>query len=180
MRGEDGATSSAAGAWDDQSVVRVRTDRNRWDRQARKRGYLCLMEMHDGAVVETRQALVERTAESLMEIRFKPDMVIDLQGFGEAIMAKRSIGHGQVHDVMVVLPEEAEVDIRAITMGPESIVGACKLTRRLAFVAPGLANMEMAEIHFRYHPRDYATRVFSSENEARAWLATAVEQPSLS
>ncbi len=138
------------------------------------------MGMHDRVVVETGQALVERTAEGLMEIRFKPDMVIDLQGFGEAIMAKRGIGHGQVHDVMIVLPEEAELDIRAITMGPEAIVGACKFTRRLAFVAPGPANMEMAEIHFRYHPRDYTTRVFSNEAEARAWLATVVEQPSRS
>ncbi|HEY0976468.1 MAG TPA: hypothetical protein VGE21_03270 [Flavobacteriales bacterium] len=130
--------------------------------------------------IETRQARVERISEELLEVRFKPDLLVDGKGVGEAILAKRKLAAGAPHDVLMVLPQGAELDTRMVNMDPELHLGPCQASRRLAFVVPDEVNAQLVGMHFRYHPRAFATEVFSAEEDARQWLAAQAMQAPLS
>ncbi len=142
--------------------------------------YFCPMKMEIPHFIETRSALIERTSDELIEVRFKPGTTLDAAGLGEAILAKRNLCHTGSPDVLMVLPADTEVDIRAVTADPGQVLGPCTQAGRLAFVAEGPLNPKLVEIHLRYHPREQATQVFGNEADARQWLATEAPQPSLS
>lgn len=130
--------------------------------------------------IETRQARVERTSAELMEVRFKAGLTVDGAGVGEAILAKRKLAEGVPHDVLMVLPPGAELDTRMVNMDPELHLGPCQASRRLAFVVPDETSAQLVGMHFRYHPRAFATEVFSAEEDARQWLAAQALQGPLS
>ena len=130
--------------------------------------------------IETAQALVDRASDRLVEVWFKPDITLDAAGMGEVIHAKKALCAEGTPDVLAVLPADMEVDIRAVTVDHHALHGHCGNARRLAVVAMGPLNPRLAEIHFRYHPREHATEIFTDEVDARKWLATAAPQPSIS
>ena len=109
----------------------------------------------------------------MLEIRFKPDVTLDVEGIGEVIMAKKTLCTQGEPDVLAIIPPDMEMDTRVITLDHHSLFGGCGNSRRLAFAAQSHLNRKLAEIHFRYHPRPYDTAVFLGEDEARAWLSSA-------
>jgi hypothetical protein len=129
--------------------------------------------------IETAHAVLDRVSPALLEIRFKPGIKLDAAGVGEVILAKRPLCTEGTPDVLAVLPESVEVEMRAVTVDHHALHGACRNARRLAVVAPGPLNPKLVEIHYRYHPREHATRVFTSELDARHWLADDAPRPSL-
>ena len=141
--------------------------------------YFCAhMEMKDP--IETRQAWITRTAGDLVEVRFKPEATLEAEGLGEAIMAKRELCGADGVNVLMILPADMEVDIRAVTADPQAVIGPCKSSMRTAVVAGGGLNPKLVAIHLRYHMYDHPTEVFTEEADARAWLSREAPKPSLS
>ncbi len=130
--------------------------------------------------IETSQARVERTSDALIEIHFKPDTTLNAIGIGEVIAAKRTLCTEGEPDVLAVVGEDVEVDMRVVNIDHHAIHGICGTARRLAFVTGDELNARLAEIHFRYFPRHFETAVFRNEQDARQWLSTKAPQPSLS
>jgi hypothetical protein len=137
------------------------------------------MESTQAQAIETSQARVQRTSDALVEIHFKADATLDAAGIGEVIAAKRALCTDGEPDVLAVVDDAMEVDLRVVNIDHHTLHGVCGNARRLAFVTGDELNAKLAEIHFRYFPRNFETNVFRSEEDARRWLAPKA-QPSLS
>ncbi|MEO8589628.1 MAG: hypothetical protein ABI432_09680 [Flavobacteriales bacterium] len=131
-------------------------------------------------LIETRTATVERVAPNLIELRFKPDVKLDVAGLGEVVHAKRTICRGEEMDVLAILPPDVDFELNVLQADLHAENNGCGLARRLALAAQSTFNERLASIYFRYHPRKYATAVFIAEADAREWLASKLPQPSLS
>lgn len=131
------------------------------------------MDKTHSQLIDTRQATVERVSDRLIEVRFKPDVKLDVEGVGEVMNAKRRLGKGIEYDVLAVLPPEMDLEINVVSVDHHALNGGCGNSRRLAFATQGSMNRKLAEIYFRYHPRPYDTAVFMDESEARSWLCSA-------
>lgn len=131
------------------------------------------MNMEHSQLIDTRTATVERVSQELIEVRFKPDVKLDVEGIGEVMSAKRALGIGKEYDVLAVMPPDMDLAINVMSMDHHALNGGCLNSRRLAFAAQSTMNQRLAEIYFRYHPRPYATEVFMDEQDARGWLETA-------
>lgn len=131
-------------------------------------------------LIETRSATLERVSSDLIELRFKPDVKLDVQGLGEIVQAKRAMCRNSEMDVLAILPPDIDFELNVLQMDHHTEHGGCGLARRLALAAQSPFNERLASIYFRYHPREHATAVFLDEGDAREWLAKALPQPSLS
>lgn len=121
-------------------------------------------------LIETRTAMIARTSPSRIELRFKPDTVIDPEGLGEVIRSKRTLCGADQPDVLAVLPGEPDFTLDAITVDHHVVNGGCAGSRRLAFVGETDLSRKLIEIYFKYHPREHETRIFSNEADAAYWL----------
>lgn len=135
---------------------------------------------HHPRLIETRLATLERAHAAVVEVRVKPDVKLDAEGFGEIVRAKRQLCASDAADILMVLPPEVDFDLNVLAVDHHALNGGCGLAKRLALAASSPFNERLARIYFRYHPRDGETAVFIGEDEARAWLAHPVQAPSLS
>lgn len=127
--------------------------------------------------IDTLQATVSRVTDELLEVQFKPDVRVTLEGVQEVILAKRQLcTHGRP-DVLVLLPAEVELDLNVVTADHHLLFGDCENTGRLAFVTQSNFNLRLAEIHYKYHPRLNGSAVFMDEEVARDWLANIQAVP---
>ena len=136
-------------------------------------------EMHP-ELIETRSATLERVAGNVIELRFKPDVKLDVEGVTEVVIAKRRMCHNEEFDILVVFPPELDFELSVLGVAHDQAAGGCGLARRLALAANSTFNERLANIYFRYHPREQETAVFLEEADARKWLTEALPQPSLS
>lgn len=118
-------------------------------------------------MIETRAATLERMDGNLVEVRFKPEVKLDLAGLAEVVHAKRVLCHTEEMDVLAVLPPEVDLDLNLLSVDHDVINGGCGLARRSALVAQSPFNERLATIYFRYHPREHATHAFLEEADAR-------------
>jgi hypothetical protein len=130
-------------------------------------------------LIDTRSATVERTSDTLVEIRFKPDVKLDVAGLGEMVLAKQELCRTEEADVLAVFPSEFDFELNVLTTDHHALHGGCGLALRLAIAAGSTLNERLAHIYFRYHPRLCATAIFLDEDTARAWL-TGIPTPGLS
>ncbi len=130
-------------------------------------------------MIETRAARLERVA-GVVEVRFKPDVRLDLSALGEVVHAKRVLCSTEELDVLAVLPPEVDFELSVLSVDHHALNGGCGLARRLALAAQSPFNERLATIYFRYHPREQSTAVFLEEADARKWLTEGVAQPSVS
>jgi hypothetical protein len=132
------------------------------------------MNLEHTALIDTRNATVERISSKLIEVRFKPDVKLDAEGIGEVILAKRSLCRMDEPDILAVFPTELDFALNILSMDHNTLHGGCAGSRRLAFVANNSLNQRLAEIYFRYYPRAHETEVFMDEADAKAWLDQAM------
>jgi hypothetical protein len=125
------------------------------------------------ALIDTRNATVERISSKLIEVRFKPDVKLDAEGVGEVILAKRRLCRSDEPDILTVFPADLDFALNILTVDHSAEHGGCIGSKRLAFVAQNSLNQRLAEIYFRYCPREHETRVFLEEADAKAWLDQA-------
>ncbi len=120
-------------------------------------------------LIDTAMATVERVSPELIEVRFKPDVKLDVRGLGEIVNAKRALCGADSPDVLAVTPPELDFDLNVLSVDHGKAHGGCP-TRRLAFAGQSALNERLAGLYFSYFPRQHETRVFLAEEEARHWL----------
>lgn len=136
--------------------------------------------MTKSRMIETAAAVLERTDEQVVEVRFKPDVKLDASVLGEVVHAKHELCATTAADILIVLPVEFDFDLNIMSVDHRLVNGGCGLSRRLALAAASPFNERIASIYFRYHPREGDTAVFLEESDARAWLTRGIPKPSLS
>lgn len=130
-------------------------------------------------LIDTRTATLERVSNELIELRFKPDVKLDVEGMTDIVLAKRRMG-GSRMDVLAILPPELDFDLNVLTIDHHAANGGCGSVERMALATQSVFNERIANIYFRYHPRPHPTGIFVSEADARKWLATTLPEPSAS
>lgn len=125
-------------------------------------------------LIDTPIAIVERVSPQLIEVRFKPDVKLDVKGMAEVVQAKYALAGGSSPDVLVVTPPDLDFELSVLNLDHSKDHGSPCGTRRLAFAAQSEVNERLASIYFAYHPRQWDTSVFRTEEEARAWLLEGV------
>ncbi len=131
-------------------------------------------------MIDTRSATVELVSPELIEVRFKPEVKLDVQGLGEIVHAKNHLGQGLNPDVLAVAPPELDFELNVLHMDHAVGHGVKCNSNRLAFAAQSEMNERLASIYFSYHPRKEETAVFLQEKDARAWLVAKVKERTLS
>ena len=142
--------------------------------------YFCRMKMEHPRVIDTRTATLELVSDALVEVRFKPDVKLDVAGMSEIVHAKRALIAGKNVDVLAVLPPEIDFELNVLSVDHASENGGCGSEGRLALAAQSPFNERISSIYFRYHPRVNSTGIFISEADARKWLETRLPAPSAS
>ena len=140
--------------------------------------YLCAMKK-SSAKIEMDHATVECVSPDLIELRFKPSITLTSAGLGEVIRAKEQLCVRPM-DVLAIFPPDLDLELNVLSIDHRAMNNGCGLSRRLAIAAQDTFTSRLAEIYFRYHPRDGETAVFLKEAEARDWLASMAPAPSLS
>lgn len=131
-------------------------------------------------MIDTRSATLELVSDALVEVRFKPDVKLDVEGMSEIVHAKRTLIADRYIDVLAVLPPELDFALNVLSMDHRAMNGGCSGAQRLALAAQSTFNERLSDIYFRYHPRRHATAIFLTEDDARKWLATKLPEPSAS
>lgn len=130
-------------------------------------------------VVDTGAATLERRGD-IVEVRFKPDVKLDVAGMAEVVRTKHEMCASRAADILIVLPADLDFELNVLAVNHREVNGGCGMSRRLALVASSPFNERIATIYFRYHPREEETAVFVEEKDALAWLTERLPQPSLS
>lgn len=130
-------------------------------------------------MIETRSATLELVSDALVELRFKPDVKLDVEGMSEIVRAKRTLIAGNRTDVLAILPPELDFDLDVLSVDHHAMNGGCGASERLALAAQSTFNARLSNIFFRYHPRPHETAVFLTEAEARSWLSSVLPEPSI-
>jgi len=131
-------------------------------------------------MIETRSATLELVSDMLIELRFKPDVKLDVEGMAEVIHTKRALIAGRNIDVLAVLPSELDFELNLLNMDLHAMHGGCGGAQRLALATQSPFNKRLSDIYFRYHPRPKPTGIFLTEDDARKWLTTKLPEPSAS
>ncbi len=131
-------------------------------------------------LIDTRAATLERVSDGLIELRFKPDVKLDVQGMAEIVHAKRTLVAGRNMDVLAILPPELDFELNVLAIDHDAANGGCGTASRLALATQSTFNERLTSIYFRYHPRQQPTGIFVSEVDARKWLAMGIPAPSAS
>lgn len=142
--------------------------------------YFRTMKMEHPRMIDTRSATLELISDALIELRFKPDVRLDVEGMSEVVHAKRTLIAGRNMDVLAILPPELDFELNVLNLDHHSLNGGCGGAQRLALAAQSTFNERITSIYFRYHPRQHDTGIFLTEDDARKWLATKLPEPSAS
>ena len=144
------------------------------------RAYFCTMNKELPLLIETRSATLERTSHTLIELRFKPEVKLDVKGLMEIVKAKRGMIANGNADVLAILPPDFDFELNVLSMAPAALEGGSCNAKRLAFAAQSTFNERLASIYFKDQPREHPTGVFLNEEDARTWLSTGIPMPSAS
>lgn len=123
------------------------------------------------SLIETRIATLERKDDRRLEIRFKPDQRIDMEGIEEILARRRQLCPEGPRTVLAVLPPDVDFDIAVVMKDHYVGLGLENCTTALAFAANSTTNERIAGLYFAYFPQPFATRVCTDEQEATRWLA---------
>lgn len=122
-------------------------------------------------LIETRIATIERKGRHVLEVRFKPDVKLDVKGIQELLAERIRICPEDARDVLAVFPPDVDFEVNVMTMDHYKGVGLENCTRSLAVAANSAINERFAGLYFAYFPQGFKTRVFSDEADAQRWLS---------
>ena len=132
-------------------------------------------------LIETRQATIERTADNVLEVRYKPGQTLDPAGLGDVLAERERLCKGQGGQaVLAVIPPDADFQMLLMTHDHYKGRPVVDCTRFLAIAATSVMHERMASLYFAYFPQNFRTGIFSDEAEAREWLKTSMSEVSLS
>lgn len=121
--------------------------------------------------IDTPIATIQRTADDLVEVRFKPGATLTVAGITAILNARQQAAAGQPLRVLIVFPEDdMEFDMSMITRDHYSSVKVEEFTRAVAWAAITDHNKRFCELYFAYFPSPVPSAIFETEAGARAWL----------
>lgn len=130
-------------------------------------------------LTETRLATLERVAPDLLEIRYKPDQKLDLEGLREVMEERQRLCPEGPYRVLAVFPPDGDFDLGVMMHDHYAGRGLENCTRALAIAASSTLMERMANLYYAYYPQRFDLRVFVAEEDARKWLTRHVGQLSL-
>ncbi|MBK6753178.1 MAG: hypothetical protein IPG69_06190 [Flavobacteriales bacterium] len=89
----------------------------------------------DPQLIDTRSATMRLVSPELIEVQFKPEVKLDVQGLGEIVHAKNHLGQGLNPDVLAVAPPELDFELNVLHMDHAVGHGVKCNSNRLAFAA---------------------------------------------
>lgn len=132
-------------------------------------------------LIETRQATIERTADNVLEVRYKPGLTLDPDGLQDVLSERERICGGRgAQAVLAVIPPDADFQMMLMTKDHYKDRPVVDCTRFLAIAATSVMHERMASLYFAYFPQNFPTAVFSDEEEARTWLRNSMSGVPLS
>lgn len=132
-------------------------------------------------LIETRQATIERTADNVLEVRYKPGETLDAAGLCDVLNERERLCEGQGGQaVLAVIPPDADFQLSLMTTDHYKDRPVVDCTRLLAIAASSTMHERMASLYFAYFPQNFRTAIFTDEAEARAWLKGSMSEVSLS
>ena len=123
------------------------------------------------SLIDTPLATLERKDNDLLEVRFKPDLKIDVTGIEELLLERKRLCPEGPRAVLVVLPPDVDFDIAVMMKDHYRGLGLENCTKALALAANSPTNERIAALYYAYFPQTFLTKVCSDEREATAWLA---------
>ncbi len=128
--------------------------------------------MNTTAPIDTDLALLRRSGPDLLEVHFKPDVVMTSAGIQRIIELRRNLTPAQQPGrVLIVLPKEPDFNVEMITTDQYKNHPVQDFTRAVAWVVHNDLGDRITQLYFAYFPSPVPTKVFRTEEEARAWLA---------
>jgi len=124
---------------------------------------------------ETSAAFITRTGPVLIETHFKPDVSISPEGIYENIAVRREMCDGKPHVMLSVISGERDLDPAVMRTDFFNLPKDRAVVKAIALVLDGVFLPAVAQMYFSYFPQTFRTEVFSSEADARAWLAAEAE-----
>ena len=121
--------------------------------------------------IETRIATLNRREKDLLEVRFKPDQKIDVEGIEELLVERKRLCPEGPRTVLAVFPPDVDFDIAVMMKDHYRGLGLENCTKALALAANSTTNERIAGLYYAYFPQSFHTRVFNDEEEASRWLA---------
>lgn len=116
------------------------------------------------------------TAPGLIEQRFRNDVTVDRTGFEENRIARLELAGDGSYVMLSVLPEGLDFKLEVTTNDHFEPERGDTGLRALAVVALDSMGEAIAKLYFSYFPQVFATRIFTSEAEARTWLVERARQ----
>ncbi len=123
------------------------------------------------SVIDTPIATIQRTADDLVEVRFKPGTTITVAGIAAILSARQQAAAGVPLRVLIVFPEDdMDFEMSMITKDHHSTVPVEQFTRAIAWATNNDHNDRFCQLYFAYFPSTLPSAIFRTEAEARNWL----------
>ena len=131
-------------------------------------------------LIETRLATLEQVTPDLMEVRFKPDQKIDVEGLDEILRERQRMCPGNCTGILSIFPPDVDFDLDVMTKDHYHGRGLENCTKALAIAAGSTLNERMVGLFFAYFPQQFSTSVFLMDTDARSWLTAQLAERSMS
>ena len=116
--------------------------------------------------------MITRPSKDLVEIRFRNEATISMQAIQEIYARLDQHGWTAPARMLVIFPDHP-VDFDLPVISTDHLQGrpnAMAPGRAMALVTLNGANERFLKLHMAHFPIPFATRIFGSEGDARAWL----------
>jgi hypothetical protein len=126
--------------------------------------------------VTTTIAKLVRVRKDLIEINYTPGCVLVPEHMTEVQEARRRMMGKQPYGMLTIIPEDVDFDMGAMRMdhlAPDRSMGQVVAT---AVVARSNMIERLIHVYFKHFPQLHRILVTDKEDEARAWLATQMEE----
>lgn len=124
-----------------------------------------------GPSIDTPLATIECTRKDLVEVRFKPGIVLSLDGITALLDARERMGGEAPRLVLIVFPPE-DVDFHMEMIIKDNYEGrpVQQHSKAVAWVVRSAHNERFTRLYFNYFPSPVPAAIFLEEAEARTWL----------
>ena len=119
---------------------------------------------------ETATAIVERVIPELVICRYKHGVKVNAAAVAENLEARMRFPGTEPYAVIGIFPEDVDFDMSLLEKNHYTDIALNAVTQVLAIVAEGTLFDPIAKLYFAYHPTQFTSRVFASEQEATDWV----------
>ena len=121
--------------------------------------------------IDTPLATLGYTAPGLIEVHFKPGMVLTLDGVAQMMVVRQQLSRMGKHRILMVLPNEiVDVEPQAASTDHNRNYPQPN-TEAVAWIAWNVHNQSLVRLYEAYWPTPFPVEVFLTEEEARHWLS---------